>query len=220
MKFLKYLLISALFIFIFPAPYSVAKMSPERTAEFMKKAMNYDDSVVISKAALIKLKYPNNYLDQICETFDILYLSWKYRPDPNGKEKFYKASTTLKTFKGDCDDYAIAMVSLLVALGGNGRVVCVKEHAYPEAYIGKNLSDGYTDSLTIMINKHYEKITGYPKYANEVNYHKDPDGTVWLNMDWWEYYPGSRFHCTDINAEHLVIYPDGNYQLAYLNKKY
>jgi hypothetical protein len=181
--------------------------------------MDYSDSIVRTDADNILRKYPGESINQICATFDLLFLHWKYRPDPDGKEKFYKASSTLKTFKGDCDDYAIAMVSLLVAEGGSGRVICVTDHAFPEAYLGKDLSQTYFDSLTIKINKYYESITGYKNMTSKVHYHIDEDGRAWLNLDWWEYYPGSKFHVTDAEAEHLIIYPDGTYQEAYLNKK-
>ncbi|RPI19810.1 MAG: transglutaminase domain-containing protein [Ignavibacteriae bacterium] len=218
MKILKLTVLSIFILMLFPGSFSFASMSPERTAEYMKKAMNYTDSIVIAKANVILQKYPDNKIDQLCEAFDMLYLNWKYRSDPDGKEKFYKASTSLKTFKGDCDDYAIAMVSLMVALGGNGRVVCVIDHAFPEVYLGKNLSHGYLDSLPVMINAHYAKTSGHENMMTTAHYHKDADGSVWLNMDWWEYYPGSKFHNTDPDAEHIVIYPDGTYEVTFLNK--
>jgi hypothetical protein len=218
MKYLKYLM-PILIILFFAAPLSIAKMNPEKTAENIMKAMDYSDSIVRTDADNILRKYPGESIDQICATFDFLYRQWKYRPDPDGEEKFYKASSTLKTFKGDCDDYAIAMVSLLVAEGGMGRVVFVTDHALPEVYIGKNLSQGYLDSLPVIINKHYEALTGYKNMTSKVHYHIDKDGNVWLNLDWWDNYPGSKFHVTDPQTEHLVIYPDGSYQETYLNKK-
>lgn len=218
MKYLKYPL-SIFIIFFLAAPLSIAKINPEKTAEYMLKAMDYSDSLVRKDADNILIKYPGEPINQICATFDFLYHKWQYRPDPDGREKFYKASTTLKTFKGDCDDYAIAMVSLLVAEGGMGRVVLVTDHAFPEAYIGKDLPQSYLDSLHFKINKYYESLTGYKNMTAKVHYHKDDDGEIWINLDWWEYYPGSKFHVTDADAEHLIIYPDGTYREAYLNKK-
>jgi hypothetical protein len=218
MKFLKVITILFFILLFIPDPISFANMSPERTALYMKKAMDFDNVIVRTKADIILKKYPGNYIEQLCEAFDLLFLNWRYRPDPDGKEKFYKASKSLTTFKGDCDDYAIAMASLMTALGSYGRVVCVVDHAFPEAYLGKDLSRSYLDSLPVVISDHYTKFTGRKWEKKTIHYHKEADGSVWLNMDWWENYPGSKFHNTDPNAEHIIIYTDGTYELTLLNK--
>lgn len=218
MKFTKVITVLFFVLLFISNPLSFANMSPEKTAQYMKKAMDYDNIIVRNKADAILTKYPGNYEEQICEAFDLLYLNWQYRPDPDGMEKFYKASESFTTFRGDCDDYAIAMASLMTALGSKGRVVCVVDHAFPETYLGNDLSQGYLDSLPAVFNNHYEKVTGRKWNIETLHYHKDTDGSIWLNMDWWENYPGSKFHNTDPNAQHIIVYTDGSFEVSFLNE--
>ena len=121
------------------------------------------------------------------------------------------------TYTGDCDDYATLMVSLIKSLGGEGRVICVSGHAYPEIYLGKDLSERELDKFKENIDSYYEN-KGSRTRAKYLNYHTDPNGSVWLNLDYQDRYPGGRFVDYSPDAEHLVIYPDGSYELAYLNK--
>jgi transglutaminase-like putative cysteine protease len=106
------------------------------TASEISSALEPDNKIVENKANVITAGLKGSYsIEQVCAVFDYLFNNWNYKRDPDGKEYFREASLTVTTLTGDCEDYAIAMVSLLKALGGDGRIICVSGHAYPEVYI-------------------------------------------------------------------------------------
>ena len=190
----------------------------ELTAKGVAAAIEPDNSGIINKAAELTLAYKEKeYIQSVCAIFDNLYRNWNYQRDPGGMEYFEKAGVSVYTYTGDCDDYATLMVSLIKSLGGEGRVICVSGHAYPEIYLGKDLSERELDKFKENIDSYYEN-KGSRTRAKYLNYHTDPNGSVWLNLDYQDRYPGGRFVEYSPDAEHLVIYPDGSYELAYLNK--
>jgi hypothetical protein len=190
------------------------------TAYGIYKAFDFKGGSVRKTAKKIKEVYNDSYnIDQVCSAFNYMFKNWVYRTDPNGKEYFKDADDVLKTLDGDCDDYAIGMVSLIVALGGDARVVCVTGHAYPEVYMGKDLTDDQLRNIHEKINEFYENKYGKQNSVREMNYHIDYDKTYWLNLDWQSDFPGGIFHEYGKDAEHLVIYADGSYRKAFLNKE-
>jgi transglutaminase-like putative cysteine protease len=190
----------------------------ELTALGISQAIEPKNSSVIKRANEITEAYKDSdYIQNICAIFDDVYRKWNYQRDPGGMEYFEKAGVSVYTYTGDCDDYATLMVSLVKAIGGEGRVVCVSGHAYPEIYLGSNMSASEIESIKTMINDYYVDKNWKVRVKN-LNYHNGPGGTQWLNMDYQERYPGGAFVEYSPSAEHLVIYPDGSYELAYLNK--
>ena len=190
----------------------------ELTAMGIAEAIEPDNFAVKKKAAeLTEDHKEEEYIRNVCAIFDNLYRNWNYQRDPGGMEYFEKAGVSVYTYSGDCDDYATLMISLIKALGGDGRIICVSGHAYPELYLGKNLTEVELESIQSSINSYYEN-KGSRTRVKHLNYHTDSNGTVWLNLDYQERYPGGRFVEYSPDAEHLVIYSDGSYELAYLNK--
>ena len=47
------------------------------------------------------------------------FLNWVYVNDPAGTDYYAKASESLRLLRGDCDDYAILMASLIESIGGD-----------------------------------------------------------------------------------------------------
>ncbi len=190
----------------------------ELTALGISSAIEPDNPAVKNKAQDLTSAYRDSaFIQNACAVFDNIYRNWNYQPDPGGMEYFEKAGVSVYTYSGDCDDYAILMVSMIKSLGGNGRVVCVSGHAYPEMYLGSNLSAGELRSLQENINLYYEH-RGSKTRIKTLNYHTGSNGSYWLNMDYQDRYPGGSFFEYSGNSEHLIIYPDGSYELAYLNK--
>jgi len=201
-------------IMLFPAAINSGQtnLDPEFTSKFFIKAMDYGSPQIRNAADEIIKKYPGNNISQICETFDLVYLHWKYKEHNGNGEPYVRASKSILTFTGDCKDYASLMVSMFVALGGDGRLVTATNHIYPEVYIGKHMSQASLDSVVIMINKYYEAKSGYKKFMSMIHYHVDSDGAVWMNMDWQSYYPGSKFIEDKSGDKNLVIYSTGKYK--------
>ncbi|MBL8016036.1 MAG: transglutaminase domain-containing protein [Ignavibacteria bacterium] len=190
----------------------------ELTAMGISAAIEPENAAVRNKANELTEAYRNkDFIQNVCAIFDNVFRNWNYQRDPGGMEYFEKAGVSVYTYTGDCDDYATLMISLIKSLGGDGRVVCVSGHAYPELYLGRNITDDEIQSIQDSINEYYES-KGSRTRANFLNYHTDTNGKVWLNLDYQERYPGGRFAEYSRDAEHLVIYPDGSYELAYLNK--
>jgi hypothetical protein len=105
---------------------------------------------------------------------------------------------------------------MIKSLGGDGRIVCVSGHAYPELYLGDNLVQADFDGYLVKINEYF-KEKGSRFKAKYLYYHRDYDNSVWLNLDYQDRYPGGQFLEDSPDAEHLVIYSNGSYRLSYLN---
>lgn len=190
----------------------------ELTAIGIAAAIEPENQAIKNKAGeLTEDLKEKEYIQNVCAVFDNLYRNWNYQRDPGGMEYFEKAGVSVHTLTGDCDDYATLMVSLIKSIGGDGRVVCVSGHAYPELYLGKDLSKSELELIRKKINSYYEDKGSRIK-VNYMNYHYDNNGTQWLNLDYQDRYPGGSFVEYSSSAEHLVIYSDGSYELAYLNK--
>lgn len=193
------------------------KQLDELTALGVSGAIESDHPAVIDKSNEVTKNYTGGYnIFQVASVFDHVYRGWNYSRDPFGLEHFEKAGVSVYTMTGDCDDYAILMVSMIKSLGGEGRVVCVSGHAYPEVYLGKDLTETDIEEYREKLNEHYQN-RGSRTRVKYLNYHRDKDGTCWLNMDYQDRYPGGRFVEYSRKAEHLIIFSDGSYKLEHLN---
>lgn len=195
------------------------KQIDELTALGISGAIEHDHPAVIDKSNEVTKNYTGGYsIFQVASVFDHVHRGWNYSSDPFGLEHFENAGVSVYTMTGDCDDYAILMVSMIKSLGGEGRVVCVSGHAYPEVYLGKDLDETDIEEYRKKLNEHYQN-KGSRTRVKYLNYHRDKDGTCWMNMDYQDRFPGGRFVEYSRKAEHLVIYSDGTYKLAYLNNE-
>ncbi|NMB79995.1 MAG: transglutaminase domain-containing protein [Methanomicrobiales archaeon] len=145
---------------------------------------------------------------QVADLWETVYDGWTYVEDPRGREYFSPASRTITLgLKGDCDDFAIVVASLIEAVGGNARIIMAGNgtaaHAYPEVYIGTTQED-------------YEAVAAYirERYGvTEVGYHVTRSGNTtryWLNLDWWSRHPGGKFFSD--TGERVAFYPDGRWE--------
>lgn len=152
----------------------------------------------------IKSSHSGNYnIMQICDIYDQLYRDWTYVNDPRGIEYFAPASESVRLLKGDCDDYAVLMASLIESIGGASRVICAHNansgHAYAEVFMSKNKDD--VQKLINNIGSRYGNV--------RVNYRQDSSG-YWLNLDWTAKHPGGQFY--ESAGTLLAIRSNGNYQ--------
>lgn len=168
--------------------------------KLFKEAMDIDEEQTRLYALELAAKYPGDFnIDQICEVYSELYKNWKYVNDPRGREYVAKASTSIKAgLKGDCDDFAILMATMIESIGGEARVVgaynyLIGGHAYAEVNIGN------PDDIPVhlkAVNKHYSKFFGKligRNKVNALNFKVDENGDAWLNLDWTSKYPGGKY---------------------------
>ena len=146
---------------------------------------------------------------QVCDIWDKCYNKWTYVSDPRGSEYFSPASTTINIgLKGDCDDFAILISSLVEAVGGSTRVILAQGangggHAYPEVYVTDNKKDFDSIAKTICKRYHCKSI------AYHIQYDKDKNPHYWLNLDWQSKHPGGKFYEDDGTL--TAYYPNGYY---------
>jgi hypothetical protein len=152
------------------------------------EACNYLNSTVRNKAVSIAGQNEGSYnLGQICDIFDYCTNNWKYVNDPKSDEVVEFSSNTISNgLNGDCDDFAVLVCSMILAIGGEARINYAYGtdggHAFTEVNIGK------TDVL-YYISKRYRNV-----YENEgIWTRKDDQGNNWLNLDWFAKHPGGKY---------------------------
>ncbi|MDI9609872.1 MAG: transglutaminase-like domain-containing protein [Archaeoglobales archaeon] len=175
----------------------------ENTAKEIAKKMDYTNPIVRNLAVQIASKYPGERnIMQVQAIYEYVNSKWRYISDPNGFEYYAYASETISNkFAGDCDDYAIVMSALLLAVDFYPRIIigCNSDscHAYPEVYIGtgtkaKNLLQDLAKRL-----------------RTTINYHIDTDDGYWLSLDWTSNQVGGK----PLVEPLISIYPDGSYKV-------
>lgn len=150
-------------------------------------ACNYGNGVVRNAAVKLVASSPGNFnLGQVCDVFEFSYQNWAYVNDPIARDYFAQASETIKNgFNGDCDDFAILLCSLIMAIGGETRINFAYDGTSGHAFTEVNM--GYTDK---------EMVLAYLKarYNHKTLWYKeDSNGNWWLNLDWQGGYPGSEY---------------------------
>ena len=149
-------------------------------------ACDYDNSTVRNNAvALVSISPGTFNLGQICDIFDFCYENWSYVNDPIARDYYAKASETLKNgLNGDCDDFAILVCSMILAIGGESRISFAYKgddgHAFAEVNIGRTSREEVEKYLLA-------------RYGNAELNHKEEGEDWWLNLDWWGQYPGAKY---------------------------
>ena len=117
---------------------------------------------------------------------------WNYVSDPKDGDYIATATESLNYLSGDCDDHSILMAACVRAIGGTPRLIHTKGHIYPEILIG-NRNDLETVNFLIK-NKLFEKESN----GQQLHYHIDERGQIWLNLDYTAKYPGGPFMSEEI----------------------
>lgn len=149
-------------------------------------ACDYDNTTVRNNAvALVSLSPGSFNLGQICDIFDFCYMNWSYVNDPVTRDYYAKASETLRNgLNGDCDDFAILMCSMILAVGGEARISFAFKgndgHAFTEVNMGTTNHSVTKDYLLA-------------RYGNVGLNYKEDNGNWWLNLDWSGQYPGAKY---------------------------
>lgn len=137
----------------------------------------------------------NRKLIQCFAVFKEIKDNWNYVNDPKGREYIAYASESLQHFSGDCDDHAILMAASIKAIGGTPRIIHTGGHMYPEMLIG-NKNDLETAIYLIK-----EVLFKKEAKGQQIHYHIDERGQIWLNLDYTANYPGGPFMKEEILGE-------------------
>ena len=121
--------------------------------------------------------------------------NWNYVNDPKGREYIAYASESLQHFSGDCDDHAILMSACVKAVGGTPRIIHTGGHLYPEMLIGDK------NDLETAIYLIKEVLFKIEAKEQQIHYHIDERGQIWLNLDYTANYPGGPFMKEEILGE-------------------
>ncbi len=83
------------------------------------------------------------------------------------------------------------MVAAIRSIGGTARFVATTGHLYPEMMIGDKWD-------LIKIEKLVHDLFTVESKDQSLHYHTDPDGKIWLNLDYIAAHPGGRFYAQPI----------------------
>lgn len=178
-------------------------------AERIQAAIDYKNPEVRKYAVNAASTHFQEYVDAadrtVIQSFSVfreVRKRWKYVHDPQFEEYYAKASETLElldfdnSFKGDCDDYSILMAALVKSIGGKVRLVRTTVtqddgretgHIYPEVYVGDEKD---LEMIAYLIR---EKLFEHEARNKSIYYYLGPNGDVWLNFDYNDYYPGGKY---------------------------
>lgn len=190
-----------------PQDIIISKLLPFPNKRQIIDAVNSDNPKVRNFSVMAATKYfkdvkgyqQHRRMIQCFSLFKVIRNKWNYVNDPKGREYIASASESLQHFSGDCDDHAILMAAAIKAIGGTPRIIHTGGHLYPEMLIGTK-ADLETANYLIKELLFVEESKG-----QELHYHIDERGQVWLNLDYTARYPGGRFMSEEILGE-LTFY--------------
>jgi hypothetical protein len=175
----------------------------------------------LTRNTAVKLAARNQgpfHVEQVAEIWAGVRQPWRYVNDPDGREYFATATESIQNgYIGDCDDFAVTLASMVIAIGGQARVVLMDGpkggHAYAEACV-----QGEPTKVASTLMKHYKNkfrryISG--SIPKTIAYRSSATCPIWLNLDWSASVPGGPYE-----AEHwaVAVYEGGrSEQLAPAN---
>ncbi len=183
-----------------PENIIISKLLPFPNKSKILRAIDFENPRVRNFALLATTKHfkkikgyqKHRMLTQCFAVFKEINHNWNYVNDPKGQEYFANASESLQHFSGDCDDHSILMAACIRAVGGTPRIISTTEHVYPEMLIG---SKENFEAIHFLIK---EVLFSAQVGSNELHYHQDEYGQIWLNLDYTAKYPGGRFMSEEI----------------------
>jgi hypothetical protein len=156
------------------------------------KVRNFALSATTKHFRNIKQSGKTRRLIQCFAVFKEIRNRWNYVDDPRGREYIASATESLQHFSGDCDDHAILMAACIKTIGGTPRIIHTGGHLYPEILIGNRID------LETAIYFIKEVLFVKESYNQEIYYHIDERGQIWLNLDYTATYPGGKFMSEEI----------------------
>lgn len=170
--------------------------SRSRLANTIRNKANYQDSVVRNFAVEHSLQYFTEYYPKYrgivrqLSLFKYINNNFNYVSDSE-RDEYYATprETILNGMGGDCDDHSILMGACMEAIGARIRLVIVKNHMYPELYVGDKKEFA-------LLQKAIQQLFA-EEHIRQFNYHES-NGVYWINLDYTARYPGGRYMNNDV----------------------
>jgi hypothetical protein len=183
-----------------PQDLIIAKLLPFPNKSKIIDAVDFSNSKVRNFALSATRKNFNpthqkgnkRLMIQCFAVFKEINSKWNYVNDPKGREYIAFASESLQHFSGDCDDHAILMAACIRVIGGTPRIIHTGGHLYPEMLIGDK------NDLESAIYFIKEEFFAIESKNQQIHYHIDERGQIWLNLDYTATYPGGKFMSEEI----------------------
>jgi transglutaminase-like putative cysteine protease len=186
-------------------------VSPDE-AQKIAKALTPLDALTRDTAVKIAARTEGPFhVEQVAEIWNSVRGAWRYVNDPQGHEYFATATETIQNgYVGDCDDFATALASMVIAIGGKARVIIMDGpeggHAYTEACV-----QGEPPKVAAELIKYYRSrwskyLAGRP-VPRTIAYRTSDDCPIWLNLDWNSFVPGGAYQAEQWA---VAIYEDGH----------
>jgi len=167
----------------------------------------------LTRNTAIKLAARNEgafHVEQVAEIWAGVRKPWRYVNDPEGREYFATASESIANgYIGDCDDFAVTLASMVIAVGGKARVILMDGpkggHAYAEACV-----QGEPSKVATTLTRHYKTrfrsyVTG--SIPKTISYRSSAECPIWLNLDWNAAVPGGPY---EAETWAVAVYEGGN----------
>ncbi|HJL02427.1 MAG TPA: FHA domain-containing protein [Polyangiaceae bacterium LLY-WYZ-15_(1-7)] len=199
-----------------PDPGSTAASSPQeasiRIHTLDRVVAAIDTSVPATRNAAVQIAAQDEgpfRVEQVARVWSHVRSEWRYVNDPRGDEYFATASESIENgYVGDCDDFAIVLVAMLQAIGGDARLVMMDGpqggHAYAEVCLPED-SDTVRDRLSRHYRRNPDRNLGRQR-VSAIHFRPGHECPVWLNLDWNAGVPGGAY---EPEQWAVAIYPDG-----------
>lgn len=143
-------------------------------------------------------------IGQVCDVFDFLQANWVHLSDPYRSEFFADANTSLSHYRGDCDDFSIALATAIRSIGGLCRIVAAYHveggHAYAQLGIG---STSLLEIDRYLMARYPENDPGF-EYCVQT----DEWGNRWLNLDGRHLTPGGALFKSQSGYAFILGHPE------------
>jgi hypothetical protein len=79
--------------------------------------------------------------ERLCAVFDWASSEIAYVAEAEGEDLWQTPGETLSSRTGDCEDYALLIGDMVLAMGGTPRMYLIDEHAFAAVWVGADTSD-------------------------------------------------------------------------------
>jgi hypothetical protein len=180
------------------------------TVPKLLEAMDYRSPITRNTAVRIAAQDQGPYsMEQMARIWTHARGRWRYVNDPRGGDYFAKASETIENeYAGDCDDFAVLLVSMITAIGGEARLIIMDGprggHAYTEVCVQAE-PDEVKKRLAVHYRRTWDKYLGRQS-VKDLHYRPAEQCPVWLNLDWNAGVPGGPY---EPERWAVAVYKDG-----------
>jgi len=78
--------------------------------------------------------------EKLCAVFDYVSKDIKYVREPAGSDRWQSPGDTLTLKTGDCEDYALLIIDMVLRMGGAARLYLIEDHAFAAVWVGNDTS--------------------------------------------------------------------------------